>query len=115
MAVPESIRKVARPINTVVEDNKREGPKRYAVRERAYVKYVKGGNPQPRNGRIIGHIYEGVFVPVEEKKMNPIPEMLSFGASALVKSVTRDIYLDLLDLYPIKDVMSIILSAASLS
>lgn len=45
MAVPEEIRKVQRPINTVVDDNGRNSPLRYAVRERASTKYVPGGNP----------------------------------------------------------------------
>ena len=56
MAVPASIRAVERPSNTIVEDNGRDGPNRYAVRLRAGVKYVPGGNPQPRNGKVIGHI-----------------------------------------------------------
>ena len=53
MAVPEDIRKVPRPKNTVVVDQGREGPRRYAVRDRKGVKYVKDGNPQPINGQII--------------------------------------------------------------
>ncbi len=59
MAVPASIRAVERPSNTIVEDNGRDGPNRYAVRLRAGVKYVPGGNPQPRNGKVIGHIVDG--------------------------------------------------------
>ena len=35
MAVPESVRKVARPVNTIVEDSGRNTKYRYAVRERA--------------------------------------------------------------------------------
>lgn len=42
MAVPEYIRKVERPVNTIVDDNGRDGPNRYAVRVRASVRYVKG-------------------------------------------------------------------------
>lgn len=34
MAVPESVRKVARPVNTIVEDSGRNTKYRYAVRER---------------------------------------------------------------------------------
>lgn len=63
MAVPASIRAVERPSNTIVEDNGRDGPNRYAVRLRAGVKYVPGGNPQPRNGKVIGHIVDGKYVP----------------------------------------------------
>lgn len=66
MPVPENIRSVSRPVNTVVVDTGRSGLKRYAVRERSYVKYINGGNPQPRNGRIIGHIIDDRYVPITE-------------------------------------------------
>ncbi|NLM78329.1 MAG: hypothetical protein GX173_09625 [Ruminococcaceae bacterium] len=58
MAVPLNVRQVERPKNTIVDDSGRDGPNRYAVRERASIKYVAGGNPQPRNGRVIGHIID---------------------------------------------------------
>ena len=65
MAVPADIRAVPRPKNTIVDDSGRDGPKRYAVRERASTKYVSGGNPQPRNGKVVGHIinYEYLHLP----------------------------------------------------
>lgn len=107
MAVPADIRAVERPVNTIVDDNGREGPKRYAVRERSSSKYVPGGNPQPRNGKVIGHIIDHKFVPVTSKTADQGPEMLSYGASALVKSVTRDLFSDLLAIYPADDVYSI--------
>ena len=44
MMVPESIRSVHRPTNTVVVDSGHNGALRYAVRERAGVKY---GPPRP--------------------------------------------------------------------
>jgi len=107
MAVPEEIRKVARPVNSVVDDNGREGPLRYSVRERAGTKYVPGGNPQPRNGRVIGHITDGRFVPVKEDTAAHGPDMLSYGASALVKAVTDDLFSELLAVYPTQDVYAI--------
>ena len=67
MAVPAEIRAVPRPKNTVVENNGRPGPKQYVVRERSGAKYVSNGNPQPHNGRVIGHIVDGVFVPAKDK------------------------------------------------
>lgn len=93
MAVPAEIRAVPRPKNTIVDDSGREGPKRYAVRERSYTKYVAGGNPQPHNGKVIGHIIDMKYVPVGDvqAKADVAPDMLSYGASALVKSVTQDI------------------------
>ena len=46
MPVPENIRKVERPINTVVVDTGNIGPRRYAVRERLGIKYIdKDHNP----------------------------------------------------------------------
>ena len=64
MPVPPEIRAVDRPKNTIVEDRGKDGPKRYAVRERSSIKYVPGKNPQPHNGKVIGHIINGKFVPL---------------------------------------------------
>ena len=104
MAVPDHIRKVPRPVNTIVEDNGREGPNRFAVRERISTRYVPGGNPQPRNGKVIGHIRDGKYVPKQEPVASSVPDMLSYGASAFVRSVTGDI-LDAV--YAIKDAYTI--------
>ena len=106
MAVPAEIRAVKRPVNTIVEDNGGNGPKRYAVRQRGSSKYIPGGNPQPHNGRVIGHIIDFRFVPVDQEQKNKkvLPQMLSYGASALVRSVTRDILEDLLAVYDPSDV-----------
>ena len=115
MAVPADIRAVPRPKNTIVDDSGRDGPKRYAVRERASTKYVSGGNPQPRNGKVVGHIINYEYVPVDtEFKSAPVvPDMLSYGSSALVHSVTRDIEKDLLAVYDPADVFAI-MSVATL-
>ena len=107
MAVPEEIRKVPRPVNTIVDDYGRDGSLRYAVRERASTKYIPGCNPQPRNGRVIGHITDGRFVPVKEDTAADGPDMLSYGASALVKSVTADLFSELLAVYPAQDAYAI--------
>ncbi len=50
-------RLLPRPVNTVVADNGKDGPHRFAVRERSGTKYIQHGNPQPKNGRVIGHIF----------------------------------------------------------
>ena len=63
MSVPQDIRAVPRPKNTVVIDTGGKGPLRYCVRERnKAVRTAKGF--QPRNGKVIGHIVDGAFVPV---------------------------------------------------
>ena len=107
MAVPEYIRKVERPVNTIVEDSGRDGPNRYAVRERISIKYVAGGNPRPINGKVIGHIRDGKYVPKQDKASTSGPDMLSYGASAFVKSVSYDLLDDLLEVYPIKEAYTI--------
>ena len=78
MAIPEEIRRVARPKNTVVVLSGSKGANLYAVRERAGFKYGPRGNPQPINGRIIGHIVDGRYVPLHEGlslvcKIQPFP------------------------------------------
>ncbi len=111
MPVPEEIRKVPRPTNTIVIDNKTEGPKRYAVRSRRCVKYKKNGNPQPLNGPTIGHIYEGKFIPLGENihcdNNDDEPSSMSYGGAALAYSLGKDCVDDLLQCFDINDVHSI--------
>jgi len=112
VAVPESIRKVPRPVNTVVGDNGKNSPNRYPVRERISVTYVPGGNPQPKNGRVIGHIVNGVYVPLGIAAVKAEPDMLSYGACAFVKSVSEDLFSELLDVYTPKDAYTIMAIAS---
>jgi hypothetical protein len=102
MRVPEAIRNVERPANTIVVDNGKDTKTRYSVRARSGVRYVPGGNPCPENGRIIGHIIDNVFVPIS-LDLDDTPDMKSYGAAALAKSVADDIYQDLLAVYPAKE------------
>lgn len=90
MAVPEDIRAVPRLVNTIVDDSGRDGPKRFAVRQRVSSKYVPGGNPQPRNGKVIGNIIGHRYVPISSPTESGDADMLSYGGSALVKAVTGE-------------------------
>jgi len=101
MGVPEEIRKVRRPANTVVVENKCDGPKHYGVRARAGVKYVPGGNPQPINGAIIGYIFEGRFVPVSDEPATSGPDSRSYGAAAFARRESTDFMEDLLGIMDI--------------
>ena len=112
MAIPESIRKVPRPVNTVVQDTGREGSKRYIVRERKSIKYISNQNPQPVNGKTIGYIIEGRFVPIQDKTALSGPSEFSYGSSALIRDLSADIKDDLLAVYPVNDVYSILALAA---
>lgn len=107
MAIPEYIRKVPRPVNTVVVDNGKDGPNRYAVRERSGTKYVRNGNPQPKNGKVVGHIFEGAYVPLNGETAATGPDMLSYGAAAFARSVSSDILSELLAVYPAKDACTV--------
>lgn len=107
MAVPKEIRAVPRPKNTIVDDSGKDGLKRYAVRQRSSTKYVPGGNPQPRNGKVIGHIIDNKYVPLQDKNKAEGQDILSYGASALVKSVSEDLFADLLKVYPVNEAFSI--------
>lgn len=112
MGVPKQIRQVPRPVNTIVVDNKNDGPKRFAVRERNGARYVPGGNPQPHNGKVIGHITDGVFVPIHAEVAKAEPDMLSYGAAAFVRSVTKDILNELLQVYSPDDAYTILAIAS---
>ena len=108
MTVPEYIRKVPRPTNTVVVDQGRDGPHRYAVRERAGIIYVPSGNPQPRNGKVIGHITDGRFVPMQPRLVENEPDQRSYGASALIHSVCGDVLQDLEVVYAVGEARQIL-------
>ncbi len=106
MPVPPEIRSAERPRNTIVEDRGKDGPKRYAVRERSSIKYIPGKNPQPHNGKVIGHIINGKYVPLvksQTQEDGDKPDMLSYGSSSLIKSVSDDLLENLLKVYdPVK-------------
>ncbi len=120
MGVPIEIRNVERPVNTVVVDNKVNGPHRWAVRERAFVTYAPGlKNPQPHNGKTIGYIIDGKFVPKAdpgknngENKEKPIcPSCLQYGFPALLKTLDTDILDDLLKVFPFGQAYDILVIA----
>lgn len=110
MSVPEEIRKVKRPVNTIVEDSGSSGAFRYAVRSRNGSAY-HGGNPLPKNGNVIGHIINGEYVPIEKETAEEGPDMLSYGPAALFHSLSGDILSDLLHVYPANDAYGIIAMA----
>jgi len=112
MAVPQEIREVKRPKNTIVEYSGKPGKNMYPVRERSSIKYEKGKNPQPHNGKVIGHIIDGKYVPVS-RKIKKEAVMLSYGTAALIQSVSKDIMQDLLEVYPI-NVSDTIMAIAAL-
>lgn len=88
MGVPQEIRAVPRPKNTVVTDTGGKGPLRYCVRERnKAVRTAKGF--QPRNGKVIGHIVDGAFVPVSSRMK--AKERRTLGSALLVADLGSDL------------------------
>jgi len=64
MAIPEEVRTVERPRNTIVV-KRGNGPLKYAVAERVGCKQV-GESNVPVNGCTVGHIIQGSYVPCIE-------------------------------------------------
>ena len=88
MGVPQEIRAVPRPKNTVVTDTGGKGPLRYCVRARTKaVRTAKGF--QPRNGKVIGHIVDGAFVPVSSRMK--AKERRTLGCALLVADLGSDL------------------------
>ncbi len=110
MPVPESIRKVPRPRNTVVVDSGSNGTKRYAVHGRLTSICKPGCNPRPVNGPVIGHIIDGQFVPRNEsaKLAAEGPEFLSYGVAALLHEEHRGLDRELFKVYDAKDACMIL-------
>ena len=117
MGVPESIRAVERPKGTVVVDNGRDGPYRWAVRKLDSVRTVEGKkNPQPHWGKVIGHIIEGHFVELvapmhtlDENGNRVIkPDNVMYGFPALIGGLVQDIKEDLLKIFPARSAYEIL-------
>jgi len=117
MGVPKEILRVPRPTNTVVVENKCDGPKKYAVRARAGIKYVRGKNPQPINGAVIGHIFNGKFVELGDNPGEEGPACRSYGSSILAKMQSTDYLDDLLKImeidYAVKTYVAALLKVVS--
>lgn len=101
MAVPEDIRQVARPVNTVVEGRtNRDGATRYIVRERSGSVY-SDGRSRPRNGRIVGYIIDGKFVKrTDNEDVGPEEvSMMTWAVERLALDLTSDVISDLRSVY----------------
>ena len=90
MKVPEEIRKVPRPANTVILD---KGPDNYPYR---YVVQARANNKSAEYERniVLGYIVDMKFVPFV-----PIEFSFSFGGCAFAHSVSKDIHTDLTETF----------------
>lgn len=105
MAVPEIIRNVKRPKGSVVLESRNKGIKHFVVRNRDGYKRVKDGNPKPINGETIGYIDEETlsFIKREDVSGRGGLKNLFYGIPALFKSLTTDLYSELLSFYSVSD------------
>ena len=107
MGVPKEILEIERPFGTVVMKAKNPGPNQWIVRAR------KGYKPKPDEqvilNQVVGHIYEGQYVPVMKKHRDrSIAECLSYGASTYAQKFTADLQKILAQVFPLDDVASIL-------
>jgi hypothetical protein len=105
MAIPEEIRKVERPVNSVVVDHG-GGPLRYAVIERVGCKRINGRNI-PIDGRTIGHIVEGSFVAILDEVASRVVELKDYADAVLVDQLSHSLLPELFSVYNVKDAMRI--------
>lgn len=105
MAVPEEIRMVPRPTNTVVEAKVgKNGATRYIVRRRAGNVY-RDGRSMPINGGVIGYIVDGQYVPRgEPRPIEPTEiDMQTWAVERILIDITPDLLEDLRKEYEEKD------------
>lgn len=105
MAVPEKIRKIARPTNTIVVE-RGNGPLRYAVVERVGCRRVDGRNV-PVNGATVGHIIGGAFVEARSPVARRRVELRDYADVVLVDGVSRGLLVELMAVFSAVDAMRI--------
>ena len=107
MAVPEDIRKIWRPKGTVVGDE-RNGiyPVREKLSSKSWVDEDGKRHRPSRNGRVVGHIIDGTFVPSSEKsdKVSVCDvDIKDWGEYCLCHSLNKDLLDSLRAVYAEED------------
>ena len=72
-------------------------------------KRIKARTQTKINGKVIGHIYNGRFIPLENKRILPMdfPEIAVYGSAAVANSVSEDIFRDLTEIFELRQAVSI--------
>ena len=105
MAIPEAVRKVERPRNTIVV-RRGNGPLMYAVVERIGCRRI-GDSNVPLNGYTVGHIIQGAFVPSSDAVSQRKTELKDYADAVLIDLVSRELLEDLYAVYSAPDAMRI--------
>jgi len=103
MAVPEEVRKVERPKNTVVVQY---GDGKYAVKQRVGCKNV-GGRRVPVDGPTVGHITGMRYVPVVPDTSEDGPELKDWANVVLCDTLFKDVLDDLRKFYSPRESLQI--------
>ena len=115
--VPDDIRAVPRPKNTVVIDSGSNGLRRYAVRSRnGYVYNETSGRKVPVNGKVIGYIFNGAFH-LSQSINGPVnsfdrTSLVGYGAVRLIAEEGQRVEAALSKVYEPEDVQTIMAAAA---
>lgn len=109
MAVPEDIRKIERPKNTVIYSYGKNKDK-YIVKQRIGCKY-KNGRRIPVNGSTVGHIINGKYIPISENmpsRITSLPiDIKDWAVIILCDLLFNDILNELKTVYCEKDSITI--------
>ena len=102
MAIPEEVRRVPRPKNTIIKENKNGGLYRYMVIQRIGCKRVNGRNI-PINGPVIGHIINLEYV--EGRRSVTVREITlkNWGEYEFFNKAGASIFEELKHVYDYKD------------
>lgn len=113
MAIPAEIRNIERPKNTVIHAYGKNKD-RYSVIERVGCKR-KNGKPTPVDGKTVGHIIDGKFVPLKENKIETVSmsevDIKRWADIILCDSLTEEIREELSKFYNPNDVNKILCMA----
>lgn len=108
MPVPDEIKKVKRPKNTIV---KFSANNKYIVIERTGCKYVNGRR-LPVNGKTIGYIIEGKYVAKEATDLNSLNvEFKDYALPVFCNNMNKDLFEDLLNIFSVNDAKKIYCTA----
>ncbi len=109
MAIPQEIKAVKRPVNTVVYAYGKNHD-RYLVKKRIGCKRVNGRNI-PVNGPTIGHIIDGVYVSIEDSELQRLSkssiDLKDWGNAVLCDRLFMDILDELKAVYVAEDAVRI--------
>ena len=106
MSIPKEILAVERPTNTVVYVTSAGN---YGVKKRIGCRYVNGKN-RPINGPTVGHIIDGKYIPIEEKKEDTssmAPALLDWADARLCEDLFSDMIPELEKVYSHDDAMKL--------